>query len=292
MYQRRSTHPARWAPLPRGDLCARDLWSVQDIIENIQIGLSIGNSRYHWAWYLKTKLQSSWDTEYLTIVGVASPLENRFLESCPIDLQALVKQDRNEIDRIPIYLISVVPTQTEIWQQLPQVKKITLADIPLQNLYPTLGIDRALAVFGAGEMYGYPVLVIDGGTALTITGVDDNRALVGGAILPGLRLQLRSLFTGTAALPEIILPKQLPPRWSDNTPGSIASGILHTVSAGIGDFIQDWQQLFPESQIVLTGGDAELLTGYLQANLQIDIRNRVKCDRHLLFHGLSIIMDS
>lgn len=257
---------------------------MQDSIDNIQIGLAIGNSRYHWAWYLKTKLRSSWDTEYLT--------PDRFSASFPSDLQALIQQTQIEIDRIPIYLVSVVPSQTTIWQQLPQVKKITLADIPLQNLYPTLGIDRALAVFGAGEVYGYPVLVIDGGTALTITGVDRYRHFVGGAILPGFKLQICSLYSGTAALPEIVLPAQLPPRWSDNTPGSIASGILHTVSAGISDFIRDWQQLFPESQIILTGGDGELLTGYLQVNLQIDLRDYLKLDRHLLFYGLSVIMDS
>jgi type III pantothenate kinase len=253
--------------------------------ENIQIGLSIGNSRYHWAWFLNTKLQSSWDTAYLTPVGAASPLENRFSESLPIDLRSIINADR--LDLIPIYLVSVVPSQTLIWQHLPQVKSITLANIPLLDLYSTLGIDRALAVFGAGETYGYPVLVVDGGTALTITGVDGDRHLVGGAIMPGLRLQICSLYTGTAALPEIVLPQQLPPRWSDNTPGAIASGILHTVSAGISDFIRDWQQLFPASQIVLTGGDGELLAGYLQ----LDSIVRVKYDRDLLFHGLSAILN-
>jgi type III pantothenate kinase len=246
--------------------------------QNIQIGLSIGNSRYHWAWFLNTKLQSSWDTAYLTI--------DRCSQLFPIDLQAIIKTDRLNLAKIPIYLISVVSNQTEIWQQLPQVKQITLADIPLTNLYPTLGIDRALAVFGAGEIYGYPVLVIDGGTALTITGVDQNQRLVGGAILPGLRLQLRSLATGTAALPAVELPRQLPPRWSDNTPGSIASGILHTVSSGISDFIQDWQQLYPQSQIIFTGGDGAALTNYLQANLS----SSLKLDRDLLFHGLSAIL--
>jgi type III pantothenate kinase len=256
---------------------------VQAIIENIQIGLSIGNSRYHWAWFLNTKLQSSWDTEYLTI--------DRFSKIFPLDLQASIEQTHIDIDRIPIYLVSVVPSQTEIWQQLSQIKILTLADIPLQNLYPTLGIDRALAAFGAGEVYGYPVLVIDGGTALTITGIDNNRHLVGGAILPGLRLQLRSLSTGTAALPEIVLPPQLPPRWSDNTPGSIAGGILHTVSAGVSDFIQDWQQLFPQSQIVFTGGDGELLVGYFQTNLSMILVDRVRLDRHLIFHGLSSILN-
>jgi type III pantothenate kinase len=246
--------------------------------QNIQIGLSIGNSRYHWAWFLNTKLQSSWDTKYLT--------PDRFSQSFPLDLQSVLDRSQLEIDRVPIYLASVVPSQTAIWQQLDRVKVITLNNIRLKNLYPTLGIDRALAVFGAGEVYGYPVLVIDGGTALTITGVNEDRHLVGGAIMPGLRLQICSLGTGTAALPEITLPQQLPPRWSDNTPGSIASGILHTVIAGIRDFIWDWQQLFPGSPIVFTGGDGELLAKYLQ----IESIDSVKFDRQLLFHGMSAIL--
>lgn len=250
--------------------------------QNIQIGLSIGNSRYHWAWYLKTKLQSSWDTEYLTI--------DRSSNLFPIDLQKTIQADHIKINKIPIYLISVVPNQTAIWQKLPQVKLITLTDIPLLNLYSTLGIDRALSIFGAGETYGYPVIVIDGGTALTITGIDDHRRLIGGAIMPGLRLQMRSLYTGTAALPEIALPQQLPPRWSDNTPGSIASGILHTVSAGIRDFIEDWHRIYPQSQIILTGGDGEILTRYLQTNLSLDLFERVRLDRDLLFQGLAVIL--
>jgi type III pantothenate kinase len=246
--------------------------------QNIQIGLSIGNSRYHWAWFLNTKPQSSWDTTYLT--------PDRFSQSLPIDLRSTITQSQLEIDRIPIYLASVVPSQTAIWQQLDRVNVITLTDIPLANLYPTLGIDRALAIFGAGESYGYPVLVIDGGTALTITGVDDNRHLVGGAILPGLRLQMRSLSTGTAALPAIVLPSELPLRWSSNTPDAIASGILHTVSAGIRDFIRDWQHLFSDSQIVFTGGDGELLAKYLE----FESTDRVRFDRQLLFHGLASLL--
>jgi type III pantothenate kinase len=255
---------------------------VTAIIDNIQIGLAIGNSRYHWAWFLNTKLQSSWDTEYLA--------PDRFIELFPIDLQVLIKETQVWINTIPIYLVSVVPSQTEIWERLPQTKTIILADIPLQNLYPTLGIDRALAAFGAGEVYGYPVLVIDGGTALTIAGIDNRRRFFGGAILPGLRLQIRSLYSGTAALPEITLPQQLPPRWSDNTPGSISSGILHTVIAGIIDFIRDWQQLSPESQIVFTGGDGELLARYLQNKLQVNSSHLLRFDRQLLFRGLSVIL--
>jgi type III pantothenate kinase len=251
------------------------------MVVTIQIGLSIGNSRYHWAWFLNTKFQSSWDTEYLNI--------DRYWDFLPIDCQLIINQNPIEFDRIPIYLVSVVPSQTAIWQQLPQVKLITLSDIPLLDLYPTLGIDRALATFGAGNIYGYPILVIDGGTALTITGVDDRHRLFGGAILPGLRLQIRSLSIGTAALPEIELPRHLPPRWHHHTPGAIASGILHTVSAGLHEFIQDWQQLFPTSQIILTGGDGELLAGYLQSN-SLDLATTISYNRDLIFIGLSAVI--
>jgi len=252
------------------------------MVVTIELGLSIGNSRYHWAWFLNTKFQASWDTAYLSI--------DRYLDFLPIDCQLLINQQAIEFDLIPIYLVSVVPSQTKIWQQLPQVKLITLADIPLTNLYLTLGIDRALTVFGAGEVYGYPILIIDGGTALTITGVDDKHRFIGGAILPGLRLQMRSLSLGTAALPEVRLPIQLPPRWSDNTAGSISSGILHTITSGIGDFIRDWQQLFPTSQIVFTGGDGELLTSYLHSNLAVPSLAQIRFDRDLLFDGLSAIL--
>jgi type III pantothenate kinase len=265
---------------------------IQNRMKRIWIALAIGNSRYHWAWFLNTQLQASWDTDYLTTPDIerSSPIDlsASFLELLPTNLKELIEQEQCEIDRIPIYLCSVVPSQTAIWQQLKRVKPITLSDIPLLNLYSTFGIDRALTLLGAGENYGYPALVIDGGTALTITGVNRDRSLVGGAILPGLRLQFRSLAVGTAALPAVVLPARLPQRWSDRTEGAIASGILHVVSSGIRDFITDWQQLFPDSQIVFTGGDGDVLATYLAA-ISPDLEVRIAIDRQLIFHGFAAI---
>jgi type III pantothenate kinase len=273
--------------------------------DKIWIALAIGNSRYHWAWFLNTKLQSSWDTSYLTvdaldrIMSVSNNIIDRVsfdlkdgLGLLPSNLLQSISDRQITISQIPIYLCSVVSSQTEIWQQFPQVKPIALTDIPLLDLYPTLGIDRALAVLGAGENYGYPILVIDGGTALTITGVDRDRSLIGGAIMPGLKLQLQSLSIGTSALPAIELPLQLPARWSNNTEGAIASGILHTLSSGISDFIHDWERLFPESKMIFTGGDGELLAKYLQSILPIHLADRVGFDRDLLFSGILATIDS
>jgi type III pantothenate kinase len=263
--------------------------------ERTWLALSIGNSRYHWAWFIDSKLQSSWDTAYfsdeiLSQIVSANLTNSELLELFPIDLQNQLATERINIATLRIYLASVVPSQTAIWQQLDRVKQVTLADLPLLNLYPTLGIDRALAIFGAGENYGYPVLVIDGGTALTITGIDDRQSLLGGAILPGLRLQFRSLSIGTAALPELELPATLPARWSNNTSDAISSGILSTITAGIKDFILDWDRLFPHSSIVFTGGDGEILVSYLQPILPKSLTCRVRSDRLLLFQGIAQVV--
>jgi type III pantothenate kinase len=265
------------------------------VAQKIWIALVIGNSRYHWAWFLHTKLQSSWDTVYFTTDIItqmmsANPSGFSSITSLPIELQAELADRQIAMSEVPIYLVSVVPNQTLIWQQLPQVKQITLDNIPLINLYPTFGIDRALSILGAGESYGYPALVIDGGTALTITGVDNHLSLVGGAIMPGLRLQFRSLSTSTAALPEVELLGQLPSRWSNNTHDAIASGILHTIISGIRDFVLDWERLFPDSQIVFTGGDGAILAGYLQLTLPEQLVRRIVFDRELLFRGVAEIV--
>ncbi len=252
--------------------------------QRIWLALSIGNSRYHWAWFLDNKLQSSWDTAYLSTEILSQ------LELLPIDLQHQLATDRLNITQLPIYLASVVPSQTAIWQQLDRVKQLTLADIPLLDLYPSLGIDRTLSIYGAGEKYGYPALVIDGGTALTFTGVDDRQSLFGGAILPGLRLQFQSLSIGTAALPDLELPATLPARWSQNTTDAIASGILSTITAGIKDFILDWDRLFPHSSIFFTGGDGEILVSYMQSILPQSLTCRVSVDRLLLFDGIAKVV--
>jgi type III pantothenate kinase len=232
--------------------------------DQIWLGLMIGNSRLHWAKFKQDLLLDVWDTDYL------HPLPDHF--------------DQN----IPILLASVVPQQTMLWQPLKNVKLLTLADLPLNNLYPTLGIDRGLAVLGVGTQLGWPALVIDAGTALTFTGVDGNQNLVGGAILPGLKLQFSTLSQQTAALPTVNLPSQLPPRWGLETPAAIESGILYTLLAGIQDFIQAWLQDFPNSSIALTGGDSYLLFTYLEQHFS-EIAMQIQVTPEAIFWGMSIL---
>lgn len=232
--------------------------------DNLWLGLMIGNSRLHWAKFQGNILLEYWDTDYL------DPFQQK------VDQQ------------IPILLASVVPEKMALWQKLTNVQVITLADLPLGKLYPTLGIDRGLAVLGIGTQWGWPAFVIDAGTSLTFTGVDAAQNLVGGAILPGLKLQFSALYQRTAALPSVEIPPQLPQRWGLGTPEAIESGILYTVLAGIRDFIEAWLQDYPDSSIAITGGDCNFLLTYIKAQFPL-IEVRIKAAPEAIFLGMLVL---
>lgn len=251
------------------------------------LALAIGNSRLHWARFVGGSLVQVWDSPHVAIaVGEALPQE-----ILPHDLSLLKAAagatsggTLSKHSHLPVYLASVVPQQTKFWLTYPHAQVITLDNLPLQGVYPTLGIDRALALWGAGVTYGFPCLVVDAGTALTFTGADDGKSLVGGAILPGLSLQLQTLAQKTATLPGIELPQNLPQRWARGTSEAIESGVIYTVLAGVQDFMQEWWRQYPDSQIVVTGGDAALLVSWLQ--VQYPEVARVKVDTKLIFWGM------
>ncbi len=239
------------------------------------LALVIGNSHLHWGYFKNGFLHSCWDTHYYY-----KPINKLILPS-----EVLLA---NIPENLPLIVASVVPKQTSIWKEYYGVNIIKLSDIPVKNLYSNIGIDRALAVLGAGATYSFPCLVIDAGTALTFTGVDQNSALIGGAILPGLKLQFDSLSSKIETLPNVNLPKKLPCRWSRSTIGAIKSGIIYTIISGIKIFIDNWLINYPNSHIILTGGDSITLYNYF---IEKDSNNfrKLKVDRNLIFWGIKSI---
>ncbi|MBW4521281.1 MAG: pantothenate kinase [Scytolyngbya sp. HA4215-MV1] len=257
---------------------------------NHWLALVIGNSRLHWAWFIDATLQYAWDTSYLSPAIVQQLLASglNFAASAEMGLPWIKAMP--DLPAFPIgnlWLASVVPAQTELWQSSYPTQVITLEQIPLRHTYATLGIDRALAVWGAIVTWGSPVLVMDAGTAFTFTGADANHNLVGGAILPGMGLQFQALGQATAALP--LLDSQtlqkFPNRWATNTSEAIASGIIHTLLAGIQSFVEDWWHQFPNSPVVLTGGDSRGVMDALKTQ-KPSMAARIMRDPDLIFWGV------
>jgi type III pantothenate kinase len=283
------------------------------------LALMIGNSRLHWAWFVGEDLRETWNTPHLNPgnpLGWVEQGETKHFQdllrdvNVPPNRRKSIQNWQSQDAGINLWIASVVPAQSQLWQSFPHARFLQLDQVPLQGMYLTLGIDRALAVWGAIHSLGSPVLVIDAGTALTFTGADRNgdrtHQLVGGAILPGLRLQLRSLNQETAALPFVPMvaesvspmpnsPKanspQLPTRWALNTPEAIASGVVYTLIASIQSFIQDWWQRFPNSAIVMTGGDSDLLHQCLQQAYP-EMANQIAIDSQVIFRGMQAMISS
>ncbi|WP_427160780.1 pantothenate kinase [Aliinostoc sp. HNIBRCY26] len=266
--------------------------------EKAWLAVEIGNSRLHWGLFIgetlvgtgeesiqnsKFKIQNEeglgtgdWEKEIISLLT-----QHRL--NAALSLTALSTP-------LPVVIASVVPKQTAIWETYPHVRVLTLDQVPLKQTYPTLGIDRALALWGAGMTWGFPMLVIDAGTALTFTSADANQCLVGGAILPGLGLQLASLGQKTEQLPHLNIDtlQSLPPRFALNTPQAIESGVIYTLLSGIKDFLEDWWRLFPDGKVAMKGGDRTLLFNYLQV-LYPEIAQRLIVEANLIFWGMQKI---
>lgn len=255
------------------------------------LGLIIGNTRLHWAFFQGQALQAVWHTAHISSEAADELIDQHFAQkawrSLPDDPAAAPSNPEiwaaiAACQSLPLYCASVVPQQTARWQAYEHFQEVRLADMPLGNLYPTLGIDRALNLLGAGDRYGWPILVIDAGTALTFTAGNEGQ-LVGGAISPGLSTQFDALTAKAAALPAIRLGTSLPERWSATTSDAIRSGVIYGAIATIQDFLTTWQSQYPQGQAVLTGGDAAQLHEWLTQTRAITTLHQ---DATLAFKGL------
>ena len=127
----------------------------------------------------------------------------------------------------------------------------------------SVGSDMIVNAVGALREHKPPLIIVDTGTATTISVVDENCNYIGGCILPGLRLSLDALCSGTAQLPKISLeaPKHI---IGKNTEDSMRSGVV----CGHADMIcglitRIEQELGCEPAIIATGGIFKLLLPYM-----------------------------
>lgn len=254
---------------------------------DLWLALVVGNSRLHWAAFRGDDYLGSWHTQYLPTAAVNLLCQQQFTSQAwqaVGEISDCLPIPWSSETPITVWLASVVARQTDMWRSCRLIQEIQPDRLPLTNQYSTLGIDRSLALLGAGDRYGWPTLVVDGGTALTFTAGQDG-AFWGGAILPGLSLQLRSLTRQTDALPAVSPPVTLPPRWATNTPESMLSGVIYTLIASLRGYLQNWWQHYPQGKVIFTGGDSDRLWTYLNATAP-EVAQRVQVDPNLMFWGI------
>tara|TARA_Y100001968_G_C19362557_1_gene720637 strand:- start:476 stop:1177 length:702 start_codon:yes stop_codon:yes gene_type:complete len=212
--------------------------------EEEQCCLLIGNSRWHWA----LKKNNKW----------------QFINTS-------IKDQYHQFLEVPLLAWAAVGEMpTEI--SLDPLLEVKIEEIPLQNCPNWLGIDRALAAWGAFytankalNMHPNGLLIADAGTILSITRISANGQFIGGQLIPGLHLQLTSMATGTKNLiyPSIQdLPTEAFPLTTE------AAMLQGTYQALLGTLIEAHQKA--NVPIWLCGGDAPVLIhGLKQRKIEV-----------------------
>ncbi len=119
------------------------------------------------------------------------------------------------------------------------------------------GVDRLLNAAAAFAQVQQACIVIDVGTAITIDFIDGEGTFHGGAIAPGVGLQLKALHEYTDALPDIRFERPADEHFGRNTAQAMLHGVFHGVRGLAWRMVERYAEgygAFP--QVVATGGDA------------------------------------
>lgn len=142
-----------------------------------------------------------------------------------------------------------------------------------------LGIDRFLALAAAHAERQAACCVIDVGTATTVDLCDAQGRHLGGWIAAGPAAMASALSPHTA-LPAASAEPPEHLEWAKDTENALQFGALHAACGLIERAYHMARQQQGCADVLLTGGDAELLAPYLQAPYTID--------HDLVFKGLAL----
>lgn len=172
---------------------------------------------------------------------------------------------------------SVVPRLTEyitravrrIWNVEPFIASSeTVPDVHVREDMPnSLGADLVVGAAAAMTFYSCPCIVIDMGTATTLTAINGEKEVCGVIIIPGMGTSLDALTSRAAQLSSISLqaPEQVLGR---NTMECIQSGMIFGTASmldGLCDRIED--EMGQACTVIATGGLAGIVVPHCKREI-------------------------
>lgn len=147
----------------------------------------------------------------------------------------------------------------------------------------SVGSDQIVDAVAVVEEYTLPAIVIDMGTASTMSVIDEKKNYIGGVIMPGVKVSLESLTASASQLHGISLdaPGKV---IGTNTIDCMQSGVINGNAACLDGMIERMEdELGKKCTVVATGGLARVIAPFC--------RRKVILDDDLLLKGLRIIYD-
>ncbi len=143
------------------------------------------------------------------------------------------------------------------------------------------GADLVVGCVAALREHKAPMIVIDMGTATTMIVLDKNSAMIGGAIIPGVKISMDALTNRTALLPGLQLdqPKRAIGR---NTIDCMRSGLMLGNACMIDGMVDRMEEeLGYKTTVIATGGIAKFVLPMC--------RHEIIYDKDLLVKGLAAL---
>ena len=153
-------------------------------------------------------------------------------------------------------------------------------NILLENPGQT-GADLVVADVAALREHKPPLIVIDMGTATTMSVLDKNGAHIGGCIIPGVKISMDALTDRTALLPGLQLdqPKKAIGR---NTIDAMRSGIMMGAACMLDGMVERMEaELGCKTTVIATGGIAKFIVPMCKTPMIYD--------KDLLIKGLAAL---
>ena len=219
------------------------------------------------------------DSAVVRLPAPADPRDAVAWSHIAAELIAAIRADAQRAgETASLQVASVVPAGSDALRAAAAgatiaIEFVTVDDVPLELSLTApiqIGIDRLLAAWLAYSEYGAPAnrgaIAVTLGTALTLTCVDRNGRLLGGAIAPSPVLASRALASGAAALPLVAIYDESPdlagPIGAD-TAEALGAGILRgargALTALITESVEEMDRRDPGAPtpaVVLSGGAA------------------------------------
>ena len=148
----------------------------------------------------------------------------------------------------------------------------------------TMGSDLVVGAAAALAIHDPPLIIIDMGTATTITAIDKTGTYVGGCISPGPKISAEALSARTAQLPAISLesPKKA---IGKNTIDAMRSGVMLGSACMVDGMID-------RIDAELGGGATVVATGGIARFVLPMCRHAIEYDRDLLLKGLALLYEN
>ena len=150
-------------------------------------------------------------------------LQNLFLESA-------IRTDKLEAVLVSSVVPALTPVFKEIAFQINAREPLLMGPViyPLLNLSIArpneIGADLVCNALAAVERFNTDTIIVDFGTALTLTSVTSKREILGVSIAPGVKTAMNALFKATAKLPEV------PAVWPQSV---IGKDTIHAIQSGV-----------------------------------------------------------